>query len=126
MALVGNGAELEVDEVLTFGECGHYPWSPGGMSELGRDGQGPAPSVASLEPTVSRPEEETGVASRDTRPWEVRPCWSEEGLCGARIGGAAEVPGITPGVVGSEGTATGRLVDGCEHAERRTRSIEQF
>ena len=28
MALVGNGAELEVDEVLTGGECGHYPWGP--------------------------------------------------------------------------------------------------
>ena len=28
--------------------------------------------------------------------------------------------------MGSEGTATGRLVDGCEHAERRTRRIEQF
>lgn len=125
MALVGNGAELEVDEVLAGGECGHYPWSPGGVSELGGDGQGPAPLVARLEPTVSRPEE-TGVASGDTRPWEVRPCWSEEGLCGARIGGAAEVPSITPRIVGSEGTASGRLVDGCERAERRTRSIEQF
>lgn len=36
MALVGNGAELEADEVLAGGECGHCPWSPGGMSELGR------------------------------------------------------------------------------------------
>ena len=36
MALVGNGAELEVDEVLAGGECGHYPWSPGGVSELCR------------------------------------------------------------------------------------------
>lgn len=36
MALVGNGAELEADEVLAGGECGNCPWSPGGMSELGR------------------------------------------------------------------------------------------
>lgn len=91
-----------------MGSVGTTPESPGGMSELGRDGQGPAPLVACLEPTVSRPEEETGVASGDTRPWKVRPCWSEEGLYGARIGGAAEVPSITPRVVGSEGTASGR------------------
>lgn len=40
MALVGNGAELEADEVLAGGECGLCPWSPAGM------GQGPAPSVS--------------------------------------------------------------------------------
>lgn len=35
---VGNGEELEVDEVLVGGKCGYCFWSLGGMSEFGWDG----------------------------------------------------------------------------------------
>lgn len=34
MALLGNGAELEADEVLDSGESGHFPRSPAGMAKV--------------------------------------------------------------------------------------------
>lgn len=73
MALVGNGEELGADEVLAGGKCGHCPWSPGGMSEPGRDGRGPAPLVPDLG--ASRPEEGAG---RGIRAGAVCPRGSEE------------------------------------------------
>lgn len=70
MALVGNGVELEADEVLAGGECGHCPWSGG-------DGPSSRTLGVSLGLAASRPEELAGAAEGWTRPWEVCPCGNE-------------------------------------------------
>lgn len=55
MALVGNGAELEADEVPAGGERGHCPWSQEGMAKV-------PPPWSYLGRAASRPEESAGAA----------------------------------------------------------------
>lgn len=101
MALVGNGAELEADEVLLL--------KLRGMGESSGDDQGPAPwsSVWDRQsPTWRRGR----ICGRGPRLWVLWPRGSDERLRGAANGRAAEARGS--GTMGSWGWRTPRPIGG--------------